>query len=87
MYRFGNMQRTVQGMCALKPPRNEKPEIKPKTAAATIADSAAVVVINLWHTQGIPYNNWNTEYPAQGILSASESPRLSVYSNPGELIE
>ena len=74
MHELGNVQQTVQGMRALKPPRNELPDLIQKTAKKTIADDDAVAVdINPRHTQ----DNQPT----------SESSTFSVYSDPSEYVK
>jgi hypothetical protein len=73
MHGLGNVQRAVQGMRALKPPRNETPDLKQKTAKKTTADNEATeAVINSWHTQD--------------SHSTSENTPFSVYSEPSEYV-
>jgi hypothetical protein len=74
MHELGNVQHAIQGIRALKPPRNELPIPTQKTAKKIIVnDDAAEAVINTWHTQDIP--------------PELDSPAFFVYSEAGEYVK
>jgi len=99
MHELGNVQHAAQDARALKPPRNELPDLAQETATITIADDdAAVAVIrNPWYTQDVQQDSQypdallstdlstETEPRTKAITAISESSKYQVYSDPSKL--
>ena len=74
MHELGNVQHAVQGMRALKPPRNEIPHPTQETAPKTIKEDEALAAFhNSWHLKD--------------ILPTSENSTFSVYSEPSKYVK
>jgi len=74
MHELGNVQRSIQCIRALKPPRDELHVPAQKTAQKTIVNNdAAAAVINPWSTQD--------------VSPTFESSAFSVYSEAGEHVK
>ena len=99
MLELGKVQHAAQSARILKPPRDEMPDSKQKTATIKIADDdAAVAVIrNPRQIEDLKKDNQYPDYPlsagrlnknkswSKAITAASETSRYHVYADPSEL--